>query len=67
MLAALWLIAIAVALAGLLFAAQAAAWEPPQVGYSADSYFETAHGVMQGKVYYSPGKERREEDEPEDR
>jgi len=47
-------------LAGLLFAAGAAAWQPPRVEYTADSYFETAQGVMQGKVYYSPGKERRE-------
>lgn len=49
-------------LAGLLIAAaaNAAEWRPPQVEYTADSYFETAQGVMQGKVYYSPGKERRE-------
>lgn len=49
-------------LAGLLIAAatNAAEWRPPQVDYTADSYFETAQGVMQGKVYYSPGKERRE-------
>lgn len=50
-------------LAALLIATGAGAagnWEQPQVDYTADSYFETAQGVMQGKVYYSPGKERRE-------
>jgi len=32
----------------------------PEVEYSADSYMETAEGVMNGPVYVVPGKERRE-------
>lgn len=47
-------------LAGSLVAGGAAALELPNVEYSADSYIETAEKVMNGKVYYAPGKERRE-------
>ena len=47
-------------LVGIIFVSVASAWEGPKVEYSADSYFETADTVMQGKVYYSPGMERRE-------
>lgn len=47
-------------LAGGALIGSAGAWEGPKVDYSADSYFEHAEGAMQGKVHYSPGKERRE-------
>jgi hypothetical protein len=43
--------------------AGAAAWDGPKVDYSADSYMETAEGVIKGRVYASPGKERREYDQ----
>lgn len=36
------------------------AWEGPQVEYSASTRMETADGVMEGMVFHSPGKERRE-------
>ena len=35
----------------------------PNVEYSADSVMETADGVMKGRVYVAPGKERREYDQ----
>lgn len=35
-------------------------WQPPKVQYSADSHMETSEAVMDGMVYYAPGKERRE-------
>lgn len=38
----------------------AVAFEGPKVEYSGDSYMETAEGTMQGKVYSTPGRERRE-------
>jgi len=41
-------------------AAPAMAMQPAGVEYSADSYMETAEGVMEGPVYVAPGKERRE-------
>ena len=44
----------------LAFTGTASALEPAKVDYSADSYMETAEGVMKGRVYVSPGKERRE-------
>jgi outer membrane lipoprotein-sorting protein len=34
--------------------------QQPDVEYSADSYMETAQGVMKGPIYVAPGKERRE-------
>ena len=45
---------------GLALATSAFAQQGPKVQYSADSVFETADSVQQGKVYYAPGKERRE-------
>ena len=47
-------------LAGLLIAGCAAAAQPPNVEYSADSYMETAEFIQSGTVHYAPGKERRE-------
>lgn len=44
----------------LLFVGLAAAWQQPEVEYSADSYMETADSVMQGPVHVARGKERRE-------
>ncbi|MGD9853249.1 MAG: DUF4412 domain-containing protein [Nitrospirales bacterium] len=38
----------------------ALAWEGPKVEYSADTQMETADVVMEGQVFYAPGKERRE-------
>lgn len=35
-------------------------WQPPKVQYSANSHMETSQTVMDGMVYYAPGKERRE-------
>lgn len=52
---AVFLLAVCLCVAG-----SASAWEGPKVEYSADSYLETADGVMQGKLYSAPGKERRE-------
>jgi hypothetical protein len=52
-----WLVVTGMTVAGV---AVAAAWEGPKVDYSADSYMETAEGVMKGRVYSTPGKERRE-------
>ncbi len=47
--------------AALLFAGTAAAQqERPNVEYSADQSIETAQFSMSGKLYYAPGKERRE-------
>lgn len=46
--------------AGFFMAGGAAAYDGPQVEYSADSYMESAEGVMEGSVYVAPGKERRE-------
>jgi len=46
--------------AGCILAAPAMAMQPAGVEYSADSYMETAEGVMEGPVYVAPGKERRE-------
>lgn len=36
--------------------------QEPKVEYSADSYMEFEQGVMKGKVFHAPGKERREQD-----
>jgi len=36
--------------------------QEPKVEYSADEYMETEEMTMQSKVYYAPGKERREQD-----
>lgn len=36
------------------------AWEGPQVEYSANTRIETADGIMEGMVFHSPGKKRRE-------
>jgi hypothetical protein len=52
-----WLVVAGMAVAG---AAVAAEWEAPRVDYSAESYLETAEGVMKGRLYSTPGKERRE-------
>ncbi|MDR4495692.1 MAG: DUF4412 domain-containing protein [Nitrospirales bacterium] len=41
-------------------AGSALAWEAPKVEYSADTQMETADVVMEGQVFYAPGKERRE-------
>ena len=52
---------VALLFAALLFATgHANAWQPPKVQYSADSHMETSEAVMDGMVYYAPGKERRE-------
>ena len=45
---------------GLFMAGSVTASQAPQVEYSADSYMETADGIMQGIVYSAPGMERRE-------
>jgi outer membrane lipoprotein-sorting protein len=45
---------------GMAFAGVVNAAQGPAVEYSADSYMETAEGVMQGPAYFAPGKERRE-------
>jgi len=50
-----WLI-----VAGFVLAAPVMAMQPVAVEYSADSYMESADGIMQGIVYSAPGKERRE-------
>jgi hypothetical protein len=44
----------------LLFSGIAVAWQQPKVEYSADSYMETADAVIQGPLYVTRGKERRE-------
>jgi len=49
--------------AGMIIAMSVFAGQDPKVSYSADSYMETADMTMQGKTYYSPGKERREFDQ----
>ncbi|MDH3310180.1 MAG: DUF4412 domain-containing protein [Gammaproteobacteria bacterium] len=50
-----WLI-----VAGCALTAPALAMQSTNVEYSADSYMESAEGVMEGAVYSAPGKERRE-------
>jgi hypothetical protein len=56
--------ALARQILGLLAAACVAmplsAQDLPKVEYSADTVMEHEAGAMQGKVYYAPGKERRE-------
>ena len=42
------------------FNVHATAAQQSTAEYSADSYMETADGVVEGKVYAAPGKERRE-------
>ena len=50
-----------VLIAALLgFAIPAESMEQPTAEYSADSHMETVDGVVEGKVYAAPGKERRE-------
>ena len=51
-----WLLVVV----GMVVAGFVNAVEGPNVEYSADSYMETAAGVMQGPAYFAPGKERRE-------
>lgn len=51
---------IAVLFAALMLAVTAAAQNPVTVEYSADSIIEHGEGTMKGKVYFAPGKERRE-------
>lgn len=46
--------------ASLTLATSGFAQDGPKVQYSADSVFETADSVQQGRVYYAPGMERRE-------
>ena len=45
---------------GMTVATAVSASQGPSVDYSADFSMETADVAMQGKMYYSPGKERRE-------
>lgn len=47
-------------IATLCIAGAVPAQDLPNVEYSADQTMEHAEGAMQGKVYYAPGKERRE-------
>lgn len=47
----------------LSFAGAAFAMEMPKAEYSADSSMETEAATMKGRVYYAPGKERREMNE----
>lgn len=59
MRAKMWLLVLVTAgimVAGIVNADQ----RPDVIGYSADSYMETADGVMKGPVNYAPGLERRE-------
>ncbi len=54
---------LAVSAAILLFCAAAAAeqgFPEPRVGYSAQSYTQNGAVTLRSKVYYTPGKERRE-------
>lgn len=51
---------IAIFVPTLLVAATTFAQVRPNVEYSADQTMEHAEGAMQGKFYYTPGKERRE-------
>lgn len=44
----------------LLLPGVAVAWQPPEVEYSAESYMETADAVLQGPLYVTRDKERRE-------
>ena len=55
MRARLWLLAVGMAVTGMVNAV-----EGPQVEYSADMSMESAEGVSQGPVYYTPTMERRE-------
>jgi len=47
-------------MASMAVAGMVSAEQGPKVDYSADYSMETADTAMQGKVYYTPGKERRE-------
>lgn len=47
-------------LIGLLASSSLYAQTPPNVEYSADTIIETEDGATKGKVYFAPGKERRE-------
>ena len=55
MRARLWLLAVGMAVTGMVYAV-----EGPQVEYSADMSMESADGVMEGPVYHTPMMERRE-------
>ena len=59
MLKKIWVLVAAVA-AVIASGGAVSAIEGPKVEYCADSYMETAEAVMEGPVYYAPGKERRE-------
>ncbi|MCC6301437.1 MAG: hypothetical protein IT489_01390 [Gammaproteobacteria bacterium] len=48
------------ALAAMAVSGGALAWNPPAVDYSADETMETAEFSIEGQVYASQGKERRE-------
>lgn len=52
--------AIGVFLGGLSVATAALAIDGPKVEYSADQTMETSEMAMKARVYYAPGKERRE-------
>ncbi len=49
-------------LSGIMTWAVEKTMQEPKVEYSADEYMETEEVTMQAKVYYAPGKERREQD-----
>lgn len=51
---------LVVLLSIVLVSGVAAAWQQPEVEYSADSYMETVDSVMQGPLHVARGKERRE-------
>jgi hypothetical protein len=59
MLKKIWMSVVAM-LAVIVAGGAVNAMEGPKVEYSADSYMETAEAVMEGPLYYAPGKERRE-------
>ncbi|HXH72085.1 MAG TPA: DUF4412 domain-containing protein [Mariprofundaceae bacterium] len=44
----------------MLLAGNAWAWQPPKVSYSAYQVMETAEASMEGMIYVTPGKQRRE-------
>lgn len=48
------------ALASVVMSGSALAWNPPALDYSADETLETAEFSLDGRVYVSQGKERRE-------
>lgn len=48
------------ALATVVMSGSALAWNPPALDYSADETLETAEFSLDGRVYVSQGKERRE-------